>query len=399
MAQILFKRGNSSNVTSLRLAAGEPAIALDTGKVYIGDGERNILINPDQSQVAEEAVALQNPREFKIQGDITAPAVEFDGTQNVTLQATLPNSGVSAGKHTKVTVNAKGIVTAGEALVESDIPQLGAAKITETDDKKFVTNAQRQKIDNMETTINNAMTFTNEGTTVVDFGGIAAGTDLNGLKVQEILKKLLFPYVAPECVGTMEPANGGIFENGTTQRVTTISLNITKGSNPITRVEAFDGQRSLGSSTDGVTNGGPVEFTVDESITGNKTFTVKITDGSEQPVEFNLPTFTFMNPYYHGVVAEGANIVESTVKQLTKVVAVKEDRTISYTANNQKVVLAYPKPQGKLRKIVDANGFDVTNAFECKEINMTIGQNTVAYYVYVAHNTLTITNSEYQFMY
>ena len=47
MATIKLKRGQSTNLPSLNLQAGEPAFALDTKKLYIGDGTAKVLINPD----------------------------------------------------------------------------------------------------------------------------------------------------------------------------------------------------------------------------------------------------------------------------------------------------------------------------------------------------------------
>lgn len=44
--KILIKRGLSSNLSSLILQSGEPAFAFDTGKLYIGNGTQNVLINP-----------------------------------------------------------------------------------------------------------------------------------------------------------------------------------------------------------------------------------------------------------------------------------------------------------------------------------------------------------------
>jgi len=46
MATIKLKRGQSANLGSLNLQAGEPAFTLDTGKLYVGDGTEKVLINP-----------------------------------------------------------------------------------------------------------------------------------------------------------------------------------------------------------------------------------------------------------------------------------------------------------------------------------------------------------------
>jgi phage-related tail fiber protein len=57
---------------------------------------------------------LHTARTIGMTGDVTWTSGIFDGSDNVTGVASLKTSGVSAGSYAKVTVNAKGIVTAGE---------------------------------------------------------------------------------------------------------------------------------------------------------------------------------------------------------------------------------------------------------------------------------------------
>ena len=122
MAIIQIKRGLQEAVERLSLAQGELAVALDTGNVYIGTTSGNVHINP-KGGTADTAAKLSTPREFSVTGDATAPAVQFDGTQNVQLQVTLANiADLTPGTYTKVTVDAKGRITVGETLVVSDLP-------------------------------------------------------------------------------------------------------------------------------------------------------------------------------------------------------------------------------------------------------------------------------------
>lgn len=131
MAKIQIRRGQSSAVQNLVLAVGELAIALDTGKLYVGTESGNVLLNPDGG-TAETATKLATPRTFQVTGDASSAAMSFDGTQNVELQVALAAiSGLTAGTYTKVTVDAKGRVTAGNTLVVSDLPDnIPNSKIT-----------------------------------------------------------------------------------------------------------------------------------------------------------------------------------------------------------------------------------------------------------------------------
>jgi len=81
---------------------------------------------------ASSATALASARNFSITGDVTAPAISFDGTGNVALSSTLSNSGVTAGSYGSttqipvITVDSKGRITAvtlansGASLTISD---------------------------------------------------------------------------------------------------------------------------------------------------------------------------------------------------------------------------------------------------------------------------------------
>lgn len=106
----------------------------------VAKGTDTVTINPDGTMsigkastagTADTAAALQTGRTISLSGDATGTSPAFDGSQNITVPVVLANSGVVAGTFTKVTVNAKGLVTKGEALVVSDIPSLTLSKITD----------------------------------------------------------------------------------------------------------------------------------------------------------------------------------------------------------------------------------------------------------------------------
>lgn len=77
---------------------------------------------------ADTASKLQIARSVTLSGDVSAESV-FDGSDDLELTVTLPTISTS-GTYTKVTINAKGQVTAGSALVAGDIPNLDWSKIT-----------------------------------------------------------------------------------------------------------------------------------------------------------------------------------------------------------------------------------------------------------------------------
>ncbi|MDO0876766.1 tail fiber protein [Anoxybacillus gonensis] len=78
---------------------------------------------------AATASKLQTARTISLSGDATG-STSFDGSANAAISVTLANSGVTSGTYTKVTVDSKGRVTAGQSLSASDIPNLDWSKIT-----------------------------------------------------------------------------------------------------------------------------------------------------------------------------------------------------------------------------------------------------------------------------
>lgn len=105
MAKIKFKRGLSSNVTSLALDQGEPAFCYDTGKLYIGNGSQNVLINPDGG-TATEANKLTTPRAISLGGDASG-SVNFDGQQDVTITVVITDD-----SHNHIIANVDGLQSA-----------------------------------------------------------------------------------------------------------------------------------------------------------------------------------------------------------------------------------------------------------------------------------------------
>lgn len=255
----------------------------------------------------------------------------------------------------------------------------------------------RHVSDTEKTTWTENTKFNNEMPTVIAVGGIPAGTTFENMPVKDVLNKLFYPYVAP-VVSCSSTPNGGVFEKGTSVSVTQITVSITKKSEEITKVEIFDREESLGSKEDGRT--GNVVFPLEnKSVTEDKTFTAKVTDASEKTVTANSGKFTFVHPYYQGVVEDAADINEGLVKGLTKLVQTKSNKTLTFTTNNQKMLIAYPKSYGALTKIVDPNNFDVTDTWTAKEINIETADSTqTPYYVYTS-KLVTVSGYKMQFNY
>lgn len=107
--------------------SGKIYINIENNTTYRWTGSQYLLI-PGGVGLADAAIKLNTARKIESTGDV-AFEVTFDGTKNVAGEAVLANTGVNAGTHTKVTVDAKGRVTNGGDLEQADIPNLDPTKI------------------------------------------------------------------------------------------------------------------------------------------------------------------------------------------------------------------------------------------------------------------------------
>lgn len=119
-----IKRGLKADISKLTLVAGELAVALDTQELYVGDNAGNVkIVKGGASGAVESADKLTVARTITATGDATG-STAFDGSQNVEMALELATSGVTAGTYSKVTVDAKGRVTAGSNITVEDIGDL-----------------------------------------------------------------------------------------------------------------------------------------------------------------------------------------------------------------------------------------------------------------------------------
>ena len=242
--------------------------------------------------------------------------------------------------------------------------------------------------------------FTTTELTVSALGGIQAGANLNGLTIKEILSKLLYPYVSPT-ISIQGTPNGGIFEKGNNQTITSVKVVVTKKSEKITKIEVLQGSNVLISQEDStIANGGTFIYSINVPVnSSNVQLTGKVTDAAGTVKSSTTTSFNFVYPYYVGVCDEDDVINESLIKGLTKRIEAKGTKNISYTTEQQKMIIAYPKSYGSIKKILDPNSFDVTDTFTRTEIKIKgLDGSSQSYYVYV-NNASTVSEFTMTFSY
>ena len=89
-----------------------------------GDTCEAFVVGQPTGNQTNSVANFDTARTISATGDGTW-SVLFDGSSDVTAAFTLSNSGVTAGTYSKVTVNAKGRVTAGSNIITADISDIG----------------------------------------------------------------------------------------------------------------------------------------------------------------------------------------------------------------------------------------------------------------------------------
>jgi hypothetical protein len=289
----------------------------------------------------------------------------------------------------------------GVASVEGAQEATGLHKKIEDADKANAAAIAQEVIDR-NAAIEEAAIFENGITTVNALGGIPANQSLDGMSVTEILDMLLFPYVKQTISNVKGSPNGGTFECGNNQVITSVQATVTKKSKKITKVELLQGSTVLATKEgDEVANGGTFTFSgLSVAVNSvNVQLKVKAYDETGASAEGTTGAFTFVYPYYYGICAAGAEINEALVEGLTKEVASKGQKAYSYTTNNQCAVIAFPKSHGVLKSALDPNSFENIGAFTKHEVPVTgLDGKTVAYYVYVS-GAFTGSGFKYTFKY
>ena len=126
MANVFQIKRSTVTAQPTTLAFGELAYSESSEKLFIG------LNNGSVKAIAGDGLGLATANAtISVSGD------DVSGTGSVAagISLVLSDTGVTAGEHAVVTVDAKGRVTSGRALAAADVPSLLASKISgrETD--------------------------------------------------------------------------------------------------------------------------------------------------------------------------------------------------------------------------------------------------------------------------
>jgi hypothetical protein len=114
--------GGAGGTATSVIAIGGNGAFVDTSTTQTVGGTKTFsnTITGSVSGNAGTATALATARNIALSGDATGTA-SFDGTANATISTTLATVNSNVGTYTKVTINAKGLATAGSQASLSDL--------------------------------------------------------------------------------------------------------------------------------------------------------------------------------------------------------------------------------------------------------------------------------------
>lgn len=256
--------------------------------------------------------------------------------------------------------------------------------------------------ENLENRLSNInIYYSNSTPTIQNLGGIVAGTTFENVSIGDLLTNLLYPYIPPEIKSViLVPSADVCYKKGTTFNVTQAKTTIVRNSKAISEVHLIQDSTGLMyiSEPDITSEGTTVTFDVPSNLTSidsDTTFTVAVHEKDSDPQTYvsKSVSYTFVDPYYCGVIDANTDITASLILGLTEKIEAKETKNYSYTTtSNQCAVIAYPASYGELKEIKDPNNF--TQIWDMYEVTI----NEVAYYVYVS-TAAAAENCTYKFSY
>ena len=340
------------------------------------------------------------------QGRVTAASTESisstlnvagdAGTDEIALGTDTLTVAGAGGLETAVTDNTI-TVTAGDTIVKTSGAQtIGDVKTFTTAPEISAEMTLDSATDNQAVKVallkeQTIYTDANEAGATAAVGGIQKGKRYENADILDIINDLLHPYVAPTNIRLSLNEAGGTFEKGVTKSISSGTVSWTAGSQAITKAEILQGGSSVAGEA-AVSSGNSIAVTLTSpvSVTDNASFTPRVTDATKATTG-SAVSFTFVYPFYHGVIEAATTVDETSVKALTKDVSSKGTKTYTYdTAGaTKKCVIAFPAAYGNLKSVLDPNNFENVDSFIKQTFNITgLDSTAQSYNVYVCETNV-----------
>lgn len=216
--------------------------------------------------------------------------------------------------------------------------------------------------------------FTETEGTMVEVGGLRAGTVVTGWTDHKALQEMLFPATSPS-ITSFTPADT-VNEIGTTVGTVTLSVTVVKKTNPITSVTFYANDVAIETITTDVENGGTFSKDYDfaTNVDTDVTFKVVVSDDVLEDAT-KTSTFKFVRNGFYGT--DTSNIPFTTsdqIRGLTPVLGIKKGKTfnIQVPVGAQNVIIAIPSALGEVAsvKFVESMNAEIVSVFNKTNIQV-----------------------------
>lgn len=208
--------------------------------------------------------------------------------------------------------------------------------------------------------------FTETEGTMVELGGLKAGTVVTGWTDHKALQAALFPATSPS-ITSFTPAST-VNEVGTEVGVVTLSATVVKKTNPITSVTFYANDVAIETVVTDVANGGTFnkDYTFENADT-DVVFKVVVSDGVLTDAT-KTSTFSFVRNGFYGTDTDETPLSTSDqIRALTSVSNIKKGKTfnIQVPVGAKNVIICYPSTLGEIAsvKFVESMNAEISSVF------------------------------------
>ena len=208
--------------------------------------------------------------------------------------------------------------------------------------------------------------FTETEGTMVELGGLKAGTVVTGWTDHKALQAALFPATSPS-ITSFTPAST-VNEVGTEVGVVTLSATVVKKTNPITSVTFYANDVAIETITTDVANGGTFskDYTFENSDT-DVVFKVIVSDGILTDATKSV-TYSFARNGFYGTNTDETPLSTSDqIRALTPISNIKKGKTfnIQVPVGAKNVIICYPSALGEIAsvKFVESMNAEISSVF------------------------------------
>lgn len=221
------------------------------------------------------------------------------------------------------------------------------------------------------------------GVTTVEVGKLPAGTDISNWTAKQVLSTILV-----DDNPTIQIISPSIqtYEKGTSLTDIDITVRVVKMVSPITEIKIYKDETLLTTITQGVSGGGDFTYSDTGTIDDNCSIRAEVNNEGGLSAETSI-NLSFIYATYTGV-SSGAPSTSDILASSKQVLPTKG--CVGYfTANAQRLFIAYPSTFGSLSAITDiANNLSLLSSFT----SQTITLNNTSYLLYVLDEDTTVIN-------